>query len=218
MARIFISYSRADRQFVDEFVPLLRKVYGNDSVWFDDDIHGGSDWWLMILSEVANCELFVYLASNDSLTSPYCQAEFREALRLHKQILPIIVRPKTDYPGDMPDDLATVLRRTQYVDMSKGFKDPRVNASLYAAMNRLLKQSPDTTPAPTSPEPVVEPDVLDKSPVQTIQLDRRITIVVALVIIMVVTAVILSGTGGGGDGQDTPTATTEAAAQVATDM
>ncbi len=209
MARIFISYSRADKMFVNEFVPLLRKVYGNDSVWFDDDIHGGSNWWQMILSEVADCELFVYLASNDSLASPYCQAEFREALRLHKQILPVIVRPKTDYPGDVPGDLEAVLHRTQYVDMSKGFGVSEAHTNLHAAVHRLLEQAQSVALAPLSPEPVGEPDVPDKPPAQSMSLDRRITIVAALVIIVVVAAVILSGIGGsGGDGQETPTATT----------
>ncbi|MEO1442971.1 MAG: toll/interleukin-1 receptor domain-containing protein [Chloroflexota bacterium] len=116
MARIFVSYSRADRQFIDQFIPLIRRVYGNDSVWFDDDIHGGVVWWQMILNEVGKCDLFVYLVSNESLESPYCQAELREALRLNKAILPVIVRRlKPPYPGNIADDLAPMLRKTQYV-------------------------------------------------------------------------------------------------------
>jgi hypothetical protein len=148
VAHIFVSYSRADRQFADEFVPLLRRVYGHDSVWYDDQIHGGADWWRLILHQVADCDLFIYLISTDSLQSPYCQAEFREALRLQKQVLPVIVRPKTHYPGFVPDDLANLLRRTQYVDMSRGFKDHNAFSSLYAAANRLLYVGPvyQTTP------------------------------------------------------------------------
>jgi hypothetical protein len=138
MARIFISYNRADRQFVDDLAPLLRRVYGHDSLWYDDDIHGGADWWHMILSEIAACELFVYLISNDSLASPYCQAEMREGLRLRKQILPVIVRPKTDYPGVMADDLKQILQDTQYVDMAQGVKDTNALTFLYASANRLL--------------------------------------------------------------------------------
>lgn len=92
MAQIFVSYSRSDRSFLDNFVPLIHKVYGNGSIWFDEDIHGGANWWQMIISEIKNCELFIYLISNESLESQYCQAELREALRLHKPILPIIVR------------------------------------------------------------------------------------------------------------------------------
>ena len=102
MADIFISYSRADRQFIDQLVPLIRRVHGNDSVWYDDDIHGGADWWQMILDEIGQCQLFVYLISNESLESPYCQAELREALRLNKTVLPVIVRRlRPAYPGNV---------------------------------------------------------------------------------------------------------------------
>ena len=93
MARIFVSYSRADAQFVQDFIPLIRRVYkGQHVIWYDDEIHGGSKWWDMILGEVERADLFLYLISSDSLDSQYCQAEFREALRLNKAILPVLVR------------------------------------------------------------------------------------------------------------------------------
>lgn len=57
MARIFISYSRADRQFVEDLVPLLRRMYGH--VWYDDELLGGEDWWQMILSKIGDCDLFI---------------------------------------------------------------------------------------------------------------------------------------------------------------
>lgn len=139
MAQIFISYSRADRQFLDNFVPLIRKVYGNDSLWYDDDIPCGVNWWNLILDEVGSCDLFIYLCSNDSLSSPYCQAEFKEALRLQKHILPVIVRPKTSYPGAASDDLKDILQNIQFVDMSSGFKDATTQAQLYGSIHRLLK-------------------------------------------------------------------------------
>jgi hypothetical protein len=77
MPRIFVSCSRANRQVIDDFVLLLPKVYGNDCLWFDDDIHGGTDWWQMILTEIAACDLFIYLISNDSLGSSYCHEDLK---------------------------------------------------------------------------------------------------------------------------------------------
>ncbi len=162
MAQIFLSYSRADRQFIDQLVPLIRRVYGNDSVWFDDDIHGGVNWWQMILHEIAESDIFVYLISNESLESPYCQAEFREAIRLNKQILPVIVRRlKTDYPGNVDADLAPILRRTQYVDMSGGFHTNTISA-LYAALKHLLDAIPQQPAKPVASSPTPEPPVPDK--------------------------------------------------------
>ena len=142
MAQVFVSYDRADRHLTDRFIPLIRRVYGNDSVWFDDDIRGGADWWQMILTEIGQCDLFVYLISDDSLESEYCQAEMREAVRLKKQILPVIVRQfNPPYPGNIELELAEILRRTQYVDMSSGLDDTDAVVALYAAITPLLTVS-----------------------------------------------------------------------------
>lgn len=160
MARIFISYNRADRQFVDELVPLLRKVYGQDALWFDEEIRGGVDWWQLILGEISRCQLFIYLLSNDALDSPYCIAEFREALRLRKRVLPVVVRPKThiDNPR-IPTDIAQVLKAVQYVDMSKGFKDYAAAAQLYASVNQILIANPGYPISVQSSQPIPIPRV-----------------------------------------------------------
>lgn len=149
MARIFISYSRADRPFLNKLLPYVHNLCGSDSVWFDADIPGGADWWKMILSEIGKCDLFIYLISNESLESPYCQDEFREALRLNKPFLPIVVRRlKPTYPGNLPSDLAGELRRIQYVDLSNGLEDTLGHdKTLYNAMRHLLGQSKETKSA-----------------------------------------------------------------------
>lgn len=124
MVRIFVSYSRADRQFNDQFVRLIRRVYGNDSVWYDADLPGGVDWWRTILNEVGQCHIFVYLISNESLESSYCQDELSEALRQNKAILPIIVRRlNPSYPGNTKPDLADILRKTQHIDLRAANRD-----------------------------------------------------------------------------------------------
>ncbi len=211
MARIFVSYSRADRQFLDEFVPLLQKVYGLDAVWYDEQIHGGADWWELILNQVDSCDLFVYLASNDSLSSPYCQAEFREALRLHKQILPVVVRPKTQYPGDVPEDIREVLSRTQFVDMSRGFRDAGVIAQIYAAVNRLLDLAPQTTGAPLTATPIGQPPVPDRKRRWKLTPIWAVFIAAVIVGAFGIAAVLISNIGGEPSSTDTPHPLTEIA-------
>src|SRR5262245_41471507 len=112
MTRIFISYSREDRPVVHQIAPLLREVYGYTAIWFDEDLVGGQNWWDEILRQIAACDIFLYLLSEDSANSPYCQAESSEARRLQKAILP--VRIKENSP--IPDDLS----RIQYVDLTDG--------------------------------------------------------------------------------------------------
>lgn len=195
MAQIFISYSRADRQFVDAFIPLIRKVYGNDSLWFDEDIHGGANWWQMILNEIAICDLFIYLISDEALESPYCQSELREAVRLNKQILPVIVRRlKPPYPGNIEADLAQVLHDTQYVDLSSGFKDANLIAALYASINRLLRQVPVEPPTPVTSRPVPEPKVIDKvKPHRPAQVRQDVLAAIAIGLFGVVIVVMVGG-------------------------
>nr|MBC8445980.1 toll/interleukin-1 receptor domain-containing protein [Chloroflexota bacterium] len=50
MGRIFISHSRVDRPFVDTLVPLLDKGYA--SMRFDENLHGGQEWWKEILHHI----------------------------------------------------------------------------------------------------------------------------------------------------------------------
>jgi formylglycine-generating enzyme required for sulfatase activity len=160
---IFISYSRKDRDFVDKLAPKLRRMYGMGSVWYDEQIHGGVDWWAMIEAEIARADLFIYIISDDSMISPYCRAEFREALRLRKAILPVVCKPNVRYPAAASPDLQPILARTQYVDMQHGPNDADGLTQLYASINSLMAtyvpQPPlDNTPipAPTVQE-VAEP-------------------------------------------------------------
>lgn len=57
--RIFISYSRADKLFILQLVPMLKKVYPHYDIWWDDDLTGGEDWWERILAEIDASDLFV---------------------------------------------------------------------------------------------------------------------------------------------------------------
>jgi len=82
MARIFISYSRVDKTFTERFEARLRRMFPDVPVWYDDHLYGGQNWWNEILGQIAKCDIFIYLLSNESVTSPYCQAEFTEARRL----------------------------------------------------------------------------------------------------------------------------------------
>ncbi len=216
MARIFISYSRADRQFIDQFIPLIRRVYGNDSLWFDDDIHGGVDWWQMILNEIEKCDIFVYLISNEALESSYCQAEFREALRLKKQVIPVIVRRLNPaYPGRIADDLAEILRRMQYVDMSGGFRDANTIASLYAAITRLKSAIPQQPPPPVTLTPTAQPPVPDTPQRKN---NAAIYAVIASVIVLIfVLGLAVSSNSSRNTGGLTPTGAESVSAGVNTE-
>lgn len=87
--RFFISYARVNREQVDQLVEILDRS-GHD-VWIDKEIAGGDDWWQLILDEIEQADVFVFVLSARSSSSMYCQTELRYALDLKKPILPVMI-------------------------------------------------------------------------------------------------------------------------------
>ncbi len=128
MTRIFISYDRDDRPLTRQLANQLRRVYGHDDVWFDENIYGGADWWQEIRKQIAVCDIFIFLMSEESLVSPYCEKERSEAERLKKEILPIRIAPIKQIPDS--------LRQIQYVDMSEG----AITVDNFTELNAAIRQ------------------------------------------------------------------------------
>ncbi len=139
---IFISYSRSDgqevKQIIEDFESLGYKI------WFDKELSGGQSWWDRILSEIRNCDLFVFVLSAKSNNSTACNREYTYAFDLNKRILPILV-----------DDVSTnllpsALTAIHFVD----YRDKGRNSvlGLVKALNSLPEPSPLPDPLPPPPE------------------------------------------------------------------
>jgi hypothetical protein len=129
MSSIFICYSRVDQHMTEQLALLLRKAYNH--VWYDDNLHGGEEWWSEILKEIAACQHFIFLMSDASINSDWCQKELHEATRLNKHVLPVLVRARTQVPDD--------LRRIQHIDMATGVTVDGLN-QLYATLIRYVRE------------------------------------------------------------------------------
>jgi hypothetical protein len=151
MTQIFVSYSRVDTPVTKQIVDRLRRVYGLPNVWYDDELYGGQSWWKTILEQIRVCDVFVYLLSNESVTSQYCLAEFAEAIRLQKPIVTVQIRDKTR--------LSPELDKVQHVDMKRGLNDDNL-ARLIRSINELAAR-PKKRRALSS-RPTVLPSVTDK--------------------------------------------------------
>jgi uncharacterized protein len=139
MATIFLSYSRSDREAVEILEPQIHNIYGYGSLWYDSSIPGGDDWWLRITTEIRECELFLFLVSNASINSEYCQKELQKAIYNGKFVLPVLLATYTQtYPQGLPDDLLNYMRSVQYVDLRSGYSDLSL---LWAAINRFKDRS-----------------------------------------------------------------------------
>jgi hypothetical protein len=123
--RIFICYSKYDHALVEPLAHLLRKSF--DHVWFDENLHGGEEWWSEILKAIRACDHFIFMMTNDALNSEWCQREITEARRLYKHILPVLSRGGTNVPPE--------LIKIQYVNMTEGITVEALNL-LYATIIR----------------------------------------------------------------------------------
>src|SRR5437899_369024 len=129
--RLFISSSLADQSFTKKLADYLYRAY--DEVWFDANRYGGEVWWEDVLWNIKASDIFIYLLSPSSVGAAYCRAEYAEAQRLRKQILPVVIRPNTHIPPDLAE--------LQPVDLSQSLTSAKVG-ELLAALKQLEKQFP----------------------------------------------------------------------------
>lgn len=128
MPNFFISYDRDDRPLTRQLAAQLRRVYGYNEVWFDENIYGGEHWWEEIRQQIARCDIFMFLLSDESANSPYCEKERAEAERLRKPILPVRISTIQNIPPQFQD--------IQYVDMSEG----QITVENFTELNAAIRQ------------------------------------------------------------------------------
>ena len=81
---IFVSYAHSDSNVVYPFIEELSKKY---NVWFDDGIELGKDYEKFIIEHINKCSLFLFLVSNKSLYSDYCELEIKYATGENKRFI-----------------------------------------------------------------------------------------------------------------------------------
>ncbi len=86
---IFISYSRLNKNFVQQLVEKLK--IKNIDPWYDkDDIENSREWWPEIKKGIIGANAFVFVISSASLRSPVCNWELAQAFSSSKKIIPIL--------------------------------------------------------------------------------------------------------------------------------
>src|SRR5690348_13221966 len=95
MADVFVSYSRSDKGFVSRLAEGL-KHRGKD-VWVDvDGIRDAEKFPDALRRAIEGSDAFVFVISPDSVGSVFCEQEVAHASALHKQIVPLALRPVPD--------------------------------------------------------------------------------------------------------------------------
>ncbi|MGV1006401.1 MAG: TIR domain-containing protein [Candidatus Nanopelagicales bacterium] len=139
LRKLFVSYARENRPYVDELVRHLDAL--GYETWVDTALRGGQSWWEEILRQISECDVFTAIVSKNSLNSVACKRELKWALALGKPVLPIAVER-------LPEALPRHFSVRQIVDYS----EPGQEAAF--ALAGALANLP---PAPVLPDPLPEP-------------------------------------------------------------
>lgn len=143
MSIIFVSYSRHSEGIARSLVNDLDQL--GRMVWFDQDLTGGQAWWDQILAKVRECDVFIFVLDQKSLSSVACKQEYLYAADLGKSILPILVAD-----GISANLLPPQLSQIQFVDYRK--QDRNAVLRLARALAGIPPPKPLPDPLPVTPE------------------------------------------------------------------
>jgi hypothetical protein len=109
--RIFVSYSRVDREIVVSLTHFVK--LGGALVFRDEDaIDPGEDWPRVLQEGIRDCDYVVVFWSTNAAASKAVMAEYGFGLNLNKKIVPILM-------DDTP--LPEPLQRFQWIDYRRFF-------------------------------------------------------------------------------------------------
>ncbi|MDE2775869.1 MAG: SUMF1/EgtB/PvdO family nonheme iron enzyme [Chloroflexota bacterium] len=132
--KIFVCYARVDKPYCIRIIETLQA----HELWYDQRLYAGQDWWKEILRRLDWCDAFIYLLSPDSVASLYCRRELEIALRLKRDIIPVLINRETVLPENMKD--------WQYIDLCDNLTVENVSQLLSAILvverQRAAKPSP----------------------------------------------------------------------------
>jgi formylglycine-generating enzyme required for sulfatase activity len=144
--KVFVSYARVDKPYC---IRIIETLHAHD-VWYDQRLYAGQDWWKEILRRLDWCEVFIYLLSPDSVASLYCRRELEIALRLKRDVIPVLINRETVLPKNM--------REWQYIDLCENLTVENVSQLLNAIL--LVERQR----ASNSPKLKVASDAAESSP------------------------------------------------------
>jgi hypothetical protein len=90
---VFVSYSRTNLDVVTQLIQDLQAV--GVQTWHDQTLTGGQRWWDNILSNIRDCDIFIFALSPESWASEACRSELAYVQQLSKTILPVLVADDT---------------------------------------------------------------------------------------------------------------------------
>ncbi len=98
--KIFVSYSRKDVEYLNEFIVHLSGLERNDKIelWTDQEIVASTVWEKELKNRLESADIIIFLVSPDFIASDYIyDVEISKAIERHNKgevaIVPVIIRP-----------------------------------------------------------------------------------------------------------------------------
>lgn len=127
--RVFISYSRRNKEFVLKLHEGL--VANGFETWVDwEDIPLGTDWWREIEEAIQQSDIFLAVLSRDSVASKYCADEIQVAIENNKRLIPVLLEEE-----GMIDRLRAELRAINFTYMRTDEEFQAMLPNLVATLN-----------------------------------------------------------------------------------
>jgi hypothetical protein len=142
MRRVFVSYSRTNLGAVTQLIKHGKDV--GIEMWYDQALTGGQRWWDNILTNIRECDIFVFALSPESWDSEACKSELDYVSQLGKPIIPVLISD-----GININLLSAPLSEIQITDYRK--RDMEAAFAVLKAIN-LAPAAPNLPdPLPASP-------------------------------------------------------------------
>ena len=94
---VFISFAKEDKSQVSRLEEIVR--HGGGRGWqFVYDLYGARDWATEIQYKIDQCEVFLFVITNNSLQSEWCLKEFQHAALSQKPIVTVVFTSDIDIP------------------------------------------------------------------------------------------------------------------------
>jgi TIR domain-containing protein len=85
---VFVSYSRADKEYVDRLIDYLRRF--ELTLWVDDKLTRGVNWQRELKGRIEGCSALLIVESPAAEHSDYVQNEVRLAQTLRRPVFPLL--------------------------------------------------------------------------------------------------------------------------------
>ena len=133
---VMISYSHQDSELMLRIRDLLT-ANGFD-VWVDTKLKGGSNFFKNIGSAVIGCDIFIFILTESSVTSRFCQDEVSLARISSKKILPVTYCRVGDVLQHMDAGLRLILSCVQWICLNPELCDEDNDRQMMTSLNDTL--------------------------------------------------------------------------------